>query len=339
MGQGYDQLDLEERCEIARRRDAGETLRQIAAAMGRSPSTISRELKRNTGSGPRAGPYRPAYAHDQSKARRWRGSRLERDATLQALVLSRLALGWSPEQVAGRLAREAGRRVISHESIYRFIYAQIRRTSDFAWRRYLPRAKFKRGRRPRPGGSPALHIKGRIGLAQRPAAANDRRQGGHWESDLMAFAAYGHNLLALHERSSRLLALIRQPTKQADPLARQLKAWLGDLPPGLRRTITFDNGTEFASHHQLRDDLALATYFCDPHSPWQKGGVENAIGRLRRHLPRKTNLSTLSPSQIRAIARQYNNTPRQCLDYKTPAEAFIELLHFECESTSRLPPG
>lgn len=334
MGQGYDQLTLEDRCEIARRRDAGETLRQIAAAMDRAPSTISRELKRNTSAGPRAGPYRPAYAHDQAKARRWRGSRLERDATLQGAVLARLALGWSPEQVAGRLAREAGQRVLSHESIYRFIYAQIRRTSDHAWRLYLPRAKFKRGLRPRPGGSPALHIKDRISLHQRPTAAADRRQPGHWESDLMAFALYGHNLLALHERTSRLMAMTRQPTKHADPVARQLMTWLGELPPGLRKTITFDNGTEFASHHRLRNQLGLDTFFCDPHSPWQKGGVENAIGRMRRYLPRKTNLDTLSPAQINAMVRRYNHTPRQCLDFRTPAEAFLELLHLECESTS-----
>jgi IS30 family transposase len=336
MGQGYDQLTLEERCEIARRHEAGESVRKIAAALDRSPSTISRELKRNDGSGRG---YKPAYAEEQAKARRWRGSRLERNEELQRVVLEALALGWSPEQVAGRLAREAGRRVISHESIYRFIYAQIRRTKTYAWRRYLPRGKSKRGLRGRRGGSPALHIKERISLDNRPAEAADRRQSGHWESDLMAFAAYGQNLLALHERTSRMLALTRQPTKQADPVAKMLSVWLGDLPPGLRRTITFDNGTEFASHHKLRDQLSLATFFCDPHSPWQKGGVENAIGRMRRYLPRKTNLDSLSPREIAALVRRYNHTPRQCLDYRTPAEAFLELLHLECESTSPLSRG
>ena len=336
MGRSYDQLTFEERCEIARRREAGESIRKIAAALDRSASSISRELKRNDASGRG---YRPAWACEQAQARRWRGNRLERNEELQRSVLEALALGWSPEQVAGRLARDTGRRVISHESIYRFIYAQIRRTNTYAWRLYLPRAKFKRGLRGRRGGSPALHIKDRISLDNRPVEAADRKQPGHWESDLMAFAAYGHNLLALHERSSRLLALVRQPTKHADPVARALRAWLADLPPSLRRTITFDNGTEFASHHRLRDQLGLATFFCDPHSPWQKGGVENAIGRMRRWLPRKTNLDALSAREITAIVRRYNNTPRQCLDFKTPAEAFLEVLHFECESTSPLSRG
>jgi IS30 family transposase len=334
MGQSYEQLTLEERCEIARRREAGESIRKIAAAMGRSPSSISRELKRNGASG---GTYQPAYAGDQARARRWRGSRMERDEELQRQVLERLRLGWSPEQVSGRLAREAGAKIISHESIYRFIYAQIRRTDDRTWRHYLPRAKSKRGLRGKKGGSSVLHIKDRISLDNRPAEAADRIQAGHWEGDLMAFAAYGQNLLAAHERTSRVLALARQPTKHAKPVAVRLRAWLKGLPPGMRRTITFDNGTEFASHHQLRDQLGLATFFCDPHSPWQKGGVENAIGRMRRYLPRKTNLNTLSTRRINDLVRRYNHTPRQCLDFQTPAEAFLKVLHFECESTS--PPS
>jgi len=336
MGQVYEQLSLEERCEIARRCEAGETVRKIAAALDRSPSTVSRELKRNRGSGKR---YKPAYAGEQAKARRWRGSRLERDQALQTLVLERLALGWSPEQIAGRLAREAGEPIISHESIYRFIYAQIRRTNDFTWRRYLPRAKFKRGLRARKGGSPAIHISERVALSERPASAADRVEPGHWEGDLMSFSAYGQILLTAHERTSRLLAIRRQPTKHADPVANALKAWLKDLPPHLRRTITFDNGTEFASHHKLRDQLPIQTYFCDPHAPWQKGGVENAIGRMRRVLPRKTNLNTVAPAKLIALVRRYNHTPRQCLDFQTPAEVFSKLLHLECESTSRLSPG
>src|SRR5215469_15456040 len=133
MGQSYDQLTLEERCEIARRREAGESIRKIAAALDRSASSISRELKRNDASGRG---YRPAWACEQAQARRWRGSRMERNEELQRAVLDALALGWSPEQVAGRLARDAGRRVISYESIYRFIYAQIRRTKTYAWRGY-----------------------------------------------------------------------------------------------------------------------------------------------------------------------------------------------------------
>ena len=334
MGERYGHITLEERCEISRRLQAGETQGQVASALGRSPSSISRELKRNGG----VDDYRPAQAGDLAWARRWGGSKLERNEELQAAVLDRLKQGWSPEQVSGRLAREAGRKIISYESIYRFVYAQIRRTNDFTWRHYLPRGKFKRGFRGKKGGSPALHIKHRISLDNRPAEATDRKQAGHWEGDLISFSAYGQVLLAAHERTSRLMLVARQPSKHAEPLAQTLKTWLEPLPAPLRRTITFDNGTEFAAHDQLHQ-LTIQTFFCDPHSPWQKGGVENAIGRLRRELPRKTNLDKLTSEDIVCSVRQYNHTPRRCLDFRTPAEVFIQLLHFECESTSPPSPG
>jgi len=147
MGEHYDHITLEDRCTIARLHEGGQSLRQIAAALDRSPSTVSRELKRNHGA--QVG-YQPAYAQQQASARRWKGSRLERDDDLRTLVLGCLERGWSPEQVAGWLGQHKAAPTISHESIYRFIYAQIRRTQDGAWRRYLPRAKFKRGWRGRP---------------------------------------------------------------------------------------------------------------------------------------------------------------------------------------------
>jgi transposase, IS30 family len=159
----YTQLSLEERCSIARLHEDGQSIRQIAAALDRQPSTITRELKRNTG---RKIGYRTAYAQAQASARRWSGSRLERDDTLRDAVLDRLACGWSPEQIAGRLAREEGHKVISHETIYRFIYAQLKRTNDTAWRLYLPRAKIKRGWRTK-GGWPRTD--GKCSIHDRPA--------------------------------------------------------------------------------------------------------------------------------------------------------------------------
>lgn len=338
MGQCYGQLSLEERCEIARLHAGGASIRKIAAALDRSPSSISRELNRNSG---RDTGYRPGHAGEKANARRWNGSRLDRDPALRDQVLGLLSGGWSPEQVAGRMRLEAGRCVISHESIYRFIYAQIRRTNDGAWRRYLPRAKGRRGRRPRKGGSSTKTFKRRVSIDKRPASVASRRTAGHWEADLMAFSKYNQNILVAHERRTRLIMLARQPTKRAASVARRLGAWLAPLPPRLRRSVTFDNGTEFAEHYRLTDRLGAKTYFCDPHSPWQKGGVENAIGRMRRPLPRKTDLATLPLKALRAAVARYNNTPRKCLGWRTPAEAFSSLkpLHFECESTSRLASG
>ena len=331
----YAQLSLDERCEIARLQSNGCSVRTIAAALDRAPSTISRELKRNIG---RQVGYKPAYAQEQTRARRWKGSRLEREAALRQAVLERLALGWSPEQVAGRLAYEAGRRVISYESIYRFIYTQIARHKDYRWRRYLPRGKSRRGLRGRKGGSSVSFIEARVSLSERPPDAADRKTPGHWEADLMLFSKYGQAILTVHERQSRLLVAMRPANKMAEPIARHLSMLFATLPPRLRRSVTFDNGTEFARHRRLHR-LAIETFFCDPYAPWQKGGIENAIGRMRRFIPRKTDLATLSTAKFNALVAAYNNTPRKCLDWRTPAEAFSKALHFECESTSPLPRG
>lgn len=335
MGTRYRQFGIEERCEIARRRDAGQSIRQIAAALDRSPSSIARELKRNSG----AEDYRPTYAGEQAHARRWKGSKLLRKPALQALVLKLLARGLSPEAVAGRLALEQGKAVISHETIYRFIYAQIARTKNYAWRRYLPRGKTKRGFRGRKGGSSALHIEHRVPISERPAQFSDRANAGHWEADTMLFAKYGQTVLTLHERSTRLTWMQRLPSKAAAPVAKRIESLLAPLPQELRQSITFDNGTEFAHHHALRQPLGIQTFFCDPYSPWQKGGVENAIGRLRRRLPRKTDLATVSPRRLEQLTALYNHIPRKCLGYQTPAEAFSKVLHFKCESTSPLSRG
>lgn len=330
MGRHYEQLSLEERCSIARHSEAGKTIRQIAATLDRAPSTVMRELKRNSGA--KVG-YRPAYAEQQAKSRRWQGSRLLRNPELQAEVLKGLRQGWSPAQVAGRLRRENRRTVISYESIYRFIDSQIRRTQDYSWRHYLPRGKSQRGWRGRKGGSPVDHIENRVSIERRPAYIHRRRQLGHWEADLMLFAKYGQAVLVTHERHSRLLIVSRQPNKAAEPVAKNLTQLFRCLPLPLRRTITFDNGTEFAYHYRLQK-LSMRTFFCDPHAPWQKGGIENAIGRMRRGLPRKTDLAILSDDRLLALVRAYNHTPRKCLNYKTPAEVFChELLHLKCEST------
>jgi IS30 family transposase len=337
MGEHYGQFSLEERCKVAELHQAGQSLRQIAAALDRSASSVSRELKRNRGM--QVG-YKPTYAQEQAGARRWKGSRLERNAELRDLVLDRLQRGWSPEQIAGWLARTKAAARISHESIYRFIYDQIRRTNDGSWRHYLPRAKGKRGRRHRPSRSPVSLIKGRVSIALRPPEVRRRRTFGHWEADLMLFTIPGQAILVSQERKSRALLSAKQPGKAALPAAERLLAWFAAIDPQLRKSITFDNGTEFAQHLLLVDQLGIQTFFCDPHSPWQKGTIENAIGRLRRFLPRSTNITTIEDDVLSACIAAYNNTPRKCLGFQTPAEVLLtQLLHFKCESTPSLRSG
>ena len=239
---------------------------KIAAALDRAPSTIMREVKRN---GSRKRGYEPVYADEQAWARRWVGGKLERDAALRKTVLGYLRQCWSPEQVAGHMAREVGGPVISHEP--RVTYG-----AGFQW------------------------------------CSED-----------------GFPL----SRHSRLLIAARQPGKAAEPIASAMYDLLAAFPAGWRRTVTFDNGTEFARHYRLHD-LGIQTFFCDTHSPWQKGGIENAIGRMRRVLPRKTDLAEMSAERFAQLIQAYNHTPRKCLDYQTPAEVFLkQTLHLKCEST------
>lgn len=331
MGYKYEQLSLEERCTIARLHEAGQSIRKIAAALDRAPSTVAREMKRNR---TKTKGYEPAYAGMQAKSRRWKGSRMERRPALRSLVLEHLALGWSPEQVAGRLARTQRSLVISHESIYRFIYAQMRRTNDYSWRRYLPQRKSKRGWGRR-SHRPIEQLNDRVGIEQRPAYIERRRQMGHWEADLLHPRKSGAAVLVALERASRFILLARQPGKDAQPVAGQLAHWFTALAPPLRRTLTQDNGTEFFLHYQLRE-LGIKTYFCHPHSPWQKGAVENMNGRLRRYIPRGTDPESFSTQDLQHLACRLNHTPRKCLAFKTPAEVFskhLQPLHFNCEST------
>ena len=331
---GYRQLCIEERCEIARLRGKGSSVREIAAALDRAASTVARELKRNT---LRTGGYQASPAQEQARARRWTGARLERDEGLRERVLAGLKWGCSPEQVANELAGEEGRTVTSDESIYRFVYAQMARHKDYSWRHYLPRGKWKRGKRGRKGGSSASFIPLRRPVSERPSEAADRRTFGHWEADTMQFGRSGEVVLALHERCSRLLLLGRMPSKEAGPMAESIAGMLGPLPPEFRKTVTFDNGTEFTRHYELHR-LGIETFFCDTYSPWQKGGVENAIGRLRRFLPRGTKLSEVSEERFAAVVLAYNNTPRKCLGYRTALGVVEEqVLHFKCGFT--FPPA
>lgn len=328
MGQRYRQLALRERIEIELLRERGMSLRSIGRCLGRAPATISRELQRNGRSTRR---WRGGYCGERAHAlalrrRRWDARfKLARQPTLRSAVRDQLAMGRSPEQIAGRLAREQGGTVISHESIYRFIYHRSQQ-KDY-WHRLLPRAKSRRGRLGRRGGSSVSYLKHRVPLQQRPAEALTRGVSGHWEADLMAFSRYGQAVLVVHERRSRRLAVARLGSKAAGGVAEALVALFAPIPAPLLRSVAFDNGSEFALHYTLTDRLGIATYFCDPHAPWQKGGIENAIGRMRRTLPRKSDLAAITPAQLSDLVEAYNNTPRKCLDFRTPDEVFCEDLN------------
>jgi IS30 family transposase len=323
MGRCYGQLSLEERVEIYRLHAGGRSQNQIASALNRAPSTVSRELRRN--SRPTKvwpGGYDPVRAQRLAdRRRRWDGRfKLARQPDLRDRVGKSLAMGHSPEQIAGRLTLDHGRVIISHESIYRFIYHRTAQR-DY-WHQLLPRRKKTRGQHGRSRGN---LIKYRRSIAERPAEIEGRATPGHWEADFMLFAKCGQGLLVLHERQTRFNIVHRPTDRKAALTAKTIARQLGRLPKAIRKSISFDNGNEFAEHHRLHHSLGVQTFFCDPHSPWQKGGVENAIGRLRRFLPRKVDLNLVTAADLRRYVHRLNNTPRKCLDFKTPAEAFFKL--------------
>jgi IS30 family transposase len=324
MGTRYKQLSAEERVKIYHWHANGKSARFVGEALGRSASTITRELLRNSKKTKQwAGGYEAVRAHDLAqRRRRWDGRfKLARQPELRAFVQEGLAMGLSPEQIAGGLALAKGSTVISHESIYRYAYHRSGQ-KDY-WHKLLPQKKHRRGKLGKRGGSPVKRIKHRVSLDKRPAFIAKRVQQGHWETDMLLFRRCGQSVLVAQERNSRFIFLAKPKNRQATRIQNRLADWFKIMPPNLRRTLTLDNGTEFAHHYKLNGTLAMKTYFCDPHSPWQKGGIENMNRRLRRDLPRKLDLSELSHHALQAIADRHNNAPRKCLGFKSPTEVLF----------------
>jgi transposase, IS30 family len=240
-------------------------------------------------------------------------------------VVERLEAGWSPQQIAGRLKQEQGRASVCHETIHRHVYGP-EGGADRLYR-HLPKARRRRGsrygRKPRTTPIPRERW-----IENRPAEVGMRETFGHWEADLLIFAK-GHgkaNVTSLLERRSRFTLLLPNDDRRSSAVLAGIAGALRGLPGPARRTVTFDRGTEFAAYAALDRHLDLASYFCDPHSPWQKGGVENANGRVRRFLPRHCEPEALGRAHLRRLSDRLNDTPRRCLGYRTPREVFQQHL-------------
>ena len=329
MARTYSQLDLSERRTLFRLVEARRPVGEIAKRLGRHRSTIYRELGRNRFRDGDRGfyGYFPLTAQDLASRRRQRCRKLAADDRLRAHVVERLAAGWSPQQIAGRLKRQSadGGPAVCHETIYRHVYGPEGR--DDGLYRYLPKARRRRGRRygrrPRSTPIPREHW-----IENRPAEVDGRETFGHWEADLLIFRKeHGKaNVTSLVERKSRFAFLLPNDDRRSAAVLAGIARALRELPKAARRTVTFDRGSEFAGYAALDRHLALASYFCDPHSPWQKGGVENANGRVRRYLPREVEPEALAHAHLRRLADRLNDTPRRCLGYRTPREVFQEHL-------------
>jgi IS30 family transposase len=248
---------------------------------------------------------------------------LERDAKLAAYVTDRLAEGWAPEQIAGRLRLgiETGLRAACTETLYGWIYRAGQKTERL-WR-FLTRRRARRKKRS--GRASRDTINEKTHISQRSDAADTRAAVGHWEADLV-ICRRSRPVLVLHERKTRITLMSRLAGKTAAETVAQMMATFRRLDPRMRGSITFDNDTCFSRHMLLRGMLSATTYFCDAYASWQKGGVENANGRIRRWLPHGTDLDEISEADIQEIAMTINLTPRKCLGYRSPVEAFLSEL-------------
>jgi IS30 family transposase len=313
----YSHLAEDERDQIAVMRAAGLSISGIARALRRDKSTVSRELRRNSLP---SGRYSPLHAGGAYLQRRQREAVLEKDQRLKTFVQDRLAEGWTPEQIAGWLksGHEPGLRALSFEAIYAFIYRAARKGEEL-WR-YLTR-RHKR-RKPRRARASRDMIKDRASIHERPREVDDRADVGHWECDLIICKRM-RPVLVLHERKSRMTLAARLAGKTAAETISVMLSVFGRINPVLRKSVTFDNDTAVAQHGMLRSMRDMTTWFCDAYASWQKGGVENANGRLRRWLPRHIDLDQLSDEEIQDIVVTTNLTPRKCLGFKTPFQALL----------------
>ncbi|TKJ31244.1 transposase [Blastococcus sp. CCUG 61487] len=323
-------LNLAEREEISRGLAAGLTVRAIARGVGRSASSISREIRRNR---PPGRPYRAVTAQvaAEQRVRRPKPRKLAQ-ARLRARVQADLTENWSPQEIAARLKLdfpddEAMR--ISHETIYQSLFVQARGELRKELAKHLRTGRAIRRPRRRVDGrsSPDRRIPDKIMISERPAEADDRAVPGHWEGDLILGKNNRSAIGTLVERSTRFLILLHLPGPH-DVLAFQhaVVAAMGGLPDHLRRSLAWDQGLEMRNHKQIRIAADLPIYFCDPHSPWQRGSNENTNGLLHQYLPKGTDLSVHSPADLAEIARSLNGRPRKTLNWLKPIEVIRPLL-------------
>jgi IS30 family transposase len=322
-------LSLPERETIRDLTATGESLRSIAAALGRSPSTISREIARNTV--PERG-YLPYAAHRAAAARRPRPKprKLETSPRLRAYVTKGLQIRWSPEQISHTLVKtypDDQEMRVTHETIYQALYLQgrggLRREVAATLRTGRARRKSQNtgdARRPRFADEMVM-------ISDRPAEVDDRAVPGHWEGDLITGASNQSAIGTLVERTTRYVMLLHLPHDHtAESVRDALVTTMGALPEHLRGSLTWDQGAEMAAHKSFQIATDINVYFCDPASPWQRGSNENTNGLLRQYFPKGTDLTAYGPEDLEHVAQELNARPRKTLDWDTPAERLRDLL-------------
>lgn len=317
-------ITFEERQRIERYIDLRCAKREIARRLARDPRVIRRELSRNIKEGKR---YTAATAQDRADrlAHRTNKRKLETDGMLHDYVITSLKEGSSPEEISGRLKQHPPRvllgHVISHESIYQYIYEGKGR-----WEYLYPYLRRKqRRRRKQLGRKPQkLTIPERISIHERPLVINERNRCGDWETDTLQFGRQKGGVSVQYERKAMLTRLHKLTKRTAEATKEALRHTAESVIPLFFRSLTWDNGKEGVCHTAIRDEYGVATYFCDPYASWQKGGVENLNGLLREYLPKGTDLATLTEEQLYVIQERLNNRPRKKLNYLTPNEVYAQ---------------
>ena len=320
-------LSLDDRVEIRVRLERGWSFQAIGAAVGRHRSTVCREVNRNGG----PGRYRPMAAHlaAADKAQRPKPTKLEANKALCAKVVEGLEALWSPEQIARRLQAEFGKAsamTVSHETIYKSLYVQGRGELRRELAACLRTGRAKR--RPRGRLETRGQIPDMVLISERPAEVADRAVPGHWEGDLIMGKAGKSAIGTLVERCTRFVMLLHLPRDhRAEAVRDAMTTAVQTLPASLRRSVTWDQGSEMAAHLDFSIETGVAVYFCDPHSPWQRGSNENTNGLLRQYFPKGTDLSVHNAQALQAAADSLNGRPRETLEWMTPSEKLAELLH------------
>jgi len=316
-------LTLAEREEISRAVVAGYSIRTIATVLGRSPSTICREFKRNGG--------RKEYRANQAEQAAWdrahrpKVCKLVDNLSLARIVARKLQLAWSPTQIAGWLKRtqpDKENAQVSHETIYRSLYIQARGALKKELLQYLRRTRsMRRSRHHTQKRDNHGRITDTVSISERPASVEDRAVPGHWEGDLISGSNNSH-IATLVERHSRYVMLAKLEGKDTKSVINALIKQAHKLPRELYKSLTWDRGKEMAAHKRFTLETDIDVYFCDPSSPWQRGSNENTNGLLRQYFPKGTDLSSHSQTKLNAVARRLNERPRKTLNFETPAERF-----------------
>ena len=318
-------LTLSEREEISRGIVAGHSMRSIASSLGRAPSTVSRELRRNGG--------RRRYRANQAEQAAWdrahrpKTCKLANNRALAHIVAKKLKLHWAPRQIAGWLKRHYPsdeNMQVSHETIYRTLFIQARGALKKELLKHLRRTRaMRRSRHHTQKGPDHGQIVDAVSIRERPAEVEDRAVPGHWEGDLLC-GTKDSQIATLVERHSRYVMLVRVPGKDSKTVVNALIKQAHKLPRELYKSLTWDRGSEMANHKRFSLATDINVYFCDPQHPWQRGSNENTNGLLRQYFPKGMDLSNVHQNRLNAVARQLNERPRETLQFETPAERFSQ---------------